>query len=79
MHVRIRQKQSIQLQKRSPHKALVNRTPEKTWSRRKPTMKRLRVFGCSVYVLKPSETYSKPEPKNTKCTFVGYNVDSKAY
>lgn len=48
MHVRIRQKQSIQLQKRSPHKALVNRTPEKTWSRRKPTMKHLRVFGCSV-------------------------------
>lgn len=30
-------------------------------------------------MLKPSGTYSKLEPKNTKCTFVGYNVDSKAY
>jgi hypothetical protein len=79
MNVRIRQKQSIQLQNRSPHKALVNRTPEKTWSRRKPTMKDLRVFGCLVYVLKPSETYSKLEPKNKKFAFVGYNIDSKAY
>ncbi len=43
-------------------------------------MKVFKTFGIPSYALKPKQTCeSKLEPKNTKCTFVGYSTNSKAY
>jgi hypothetical protein len=39
----------------------------------------LQIFGIIDYAWRPSQTKTNLKPKSTKCMFVGYNINSKAY
>jgi hypothetical protein len=41
---------AIYLSNRCPTKGLNNMTPQEAWSRRKPSVSHLKVFGCIGYV-----------------------------
>jgi hypothetical protein len=62
-----------------PHKALEEKTPEEVFTRIKPSVDHLRIFGSPVYIHIPKEKRTKLEPSGKKETFVGYNETSKAY
>lgn len=64
---------------------LVNRTPssatgyicpEERWSRRKPSINHLRVFGCAAYAHTKD---GKLEPRSLRCVFLGYQEGTKGY
>ena len=40
---------------------------------------KLRVFGCEAYAHIPRELRTKLDPKATKCVFLGYSSEAKAY
>ena len=46
---------AIYLIKRSPTKVVNDKTPFEAWSRRKPIVKHLKVFGCICYAQVPKE------------------------
>jgi hypothetical protein len=64
---------------RSPSSALHNKTPHKVWSRKKPSLQNLIVFGCDAYVHVPKENISKIDKKAEKCIFIGYKDGVKGY
>ncbi|CAN1141771.1 Retrovirus-related Pol polyprotein from transposon TNT 1-94 [Linum perenne] len=39
----------------------------------------LRMFGCTVFVLTPSQFRTKLEPRSQKCVFLGYAPNQKGY
>ncbi|KAJ0556958.1 putative RNA-directed DNA polymerase [Helianthus annuus] len=63
----------------SPTKAVEGKVPFEAWHGYKPSVSHLRVFGCVVYGLKPSQQRKKLDTKSNKCIFVGYCAHSKAY
>jgi hypothetical protein len=67
------------LKVRSPHKAIDSQTLEEAWNGKKPKVCHLQIFGSVGYAWKPSQTRTSLEPRITKCMFVGYNTNSKAY
>ena len=69
----------IYVQNRSPHRVLGNKTPEEMFSREKPKVNHLRIFGFPVYVHVPKEKRSKLELSRRKGIFVVYSESSKAY
>ena len=70
---------TIYIQNRCSHAILENKTPEKTFSGKKPDAGHLRVFECPVYIHVPKEKRTKMEPLGKKGIFVGYSESSKAY
>jgi Reverse transcriptase (RNA-dependent DNA polymerase)/gag-polypeptide of LTR copia-type/GAG-pre-integrase domain len=50
-------------------------TPYQLWHRKKPTVKRLRVFGCAAYVHVQKDQRRALEAHTRKCVFVGYPSD----
>lgn len=64
---------------RTPCRSMENTTPEEIWTRAKPDLTALRVFGCKAMVHIPKENRSKLDPKSAECVFVGYSDTSKAY
>ncbi|KAJ9542704.1 hypothetical protein OSB04_029210 [Centaurea solstitialis] len=48
----------------------VEKTPYELWKGKKPKMSFLKIWGCEVYVKRP--TSEKLKPKSDKCFFVGY-------
>ena len=66
---------------RCPTLALLpkKQTPYEAWHARKPRVDHMRVFGCLAYAHVPSQHRSKLDSKATKCIFIGYSPDSKAY
>ncbi|KAJ9542446.1 hypothetical protein OSB04_028952 [Centaurea solstitialis] len=54
---------------RAPTKS-VEKTPYELWKGKKPNIYFLRIWGCEVYVKRP--TSEKLKPKSDKCFFVGY-------
>ncbi|KAJ9567756.1 hypothetical protein OSB04_003722, partial [Centaurea solstitialis] len=54
---------------RAPTKS-VEKTPYELWKGKKPKMSFLKIWGCEVYVKRP--TSEKLKPKSDKCFFVGY-------
>ena len=44
---------------RSPSSALDDKTPHEVWTKKKPSLQRLRVFGFDAYVHVPKENRSK--------------------
>lgn len=69
----------VYLQNRSPHRALGNVTLKEAYSRQKPHLGHLRIFGCLTYSHVPKERRTKLEPTAEKGIFVGYSETSKAY
>ncbi|KAJ9552448.1 hypothetical protein OSB04_016493 [Centaurea solstitialis] len=61
---------------RAPIK-LVEKTPYELWKGKKPNISFLRIWGCEVYVKRP--TSEKLKPKSDKCFFVGYPRTTVGY
>jgi hypothetical protein len=69
----------VYLMNRCPTKVAWNKTPFKTWSGRKASIKHLKVFGCIFYVQILKEKRYKLDKTSEKCIFVGYSSMSKGY
>ncbi|KAJ9539488.1 hypothetical protein OSB04_032221 [Centaurea solstitialis] len=61
---------------RAPTKS-VEKTPYELWKGKKPKMSFLKIWGCEVYVKRP--TSEKLKPKSNKCFFVGYPKTTVGY
>ncbi|KAJ9544299.1 hypothetical protein OSB04_024006 [Centaurea solstitialis] len=61
---------------RAPTKS-VEKTPYELWKGKKPKMSFLKIWGCEVYVKRP--TSEKLKPKSDKCFFVGYPKTTVGY
>ncbi|KAJ9546964.1 hypothetical protein OSB04_019507 [Centaurea solstitialis] len=55
----------------------VEKTPYELWKGKKPNISFLRIWGCEVYVKRP--TSEKLKPKSDKCFFVGYPKTTVGY
>ncbi|KAK8525335.1 hypothetical protein V6N12_014030 [Hibiscus sabdariffa] len=55
----------------------VQKTPHEMWTRRRPNMSFMKIWGCKAYVKHQMST--KLEPKSGNCTFVGYPKETKGY
>jgi hypothetical protein len=70
---------TIYLQNRSPHKAVGSMTPEEAFSRKKPEVGHLRIFGCITYSHVPSKKRKMLETMVERGICVGYSWTSKAF
>jgi hypothetical protein len=70
---------TIYVQNGRLHRILKDMTPKEAFSRKKPNVENLRIFGCSVYFHIPKDKRNKLEPSGKKGIFVGYSESSKAY
>jgi hypothetical protein len=70
---------TVYIQNRSPHRILKNMTLEEAFSRKKPSVEHLRIFGCPVYIHVLKDKRNKLEPSGKRGIFVGYSELSKAY
>ena len=73
------ERKTIYVQNLTPHRVLDNKTPEESFSRKKPEFNHLRIFGCLMYIHIPKEKRTKLDISRRKGIFVGYNDTSKAY
>ncbi|KAJ9566025.1 LOW QUALITY PROTEIN: hypothetical protein OSB04_001991 [Centaurea solstitialis] len=55
----------------------VEKTPYEIWTGKKPKLSFLKIWGCEVYVKRP--TSEKLKPKSDKCIFVGYPKTNVGY
>ncbi|KAJ9560965.1 hypothetical protein OSB04_006125 [Centaurea solstitialis] len=55
----------------------VEKTPYEMWTGKKPKFSFLKIWGCEVYVKRP--TSEKLKPKSDKCFFVGYPKTTVGY
>jgi Pyruvate/2-oxoacid:ferredoxin oxidoreductase delta subunit len=69
----------VYIKNRCPTKALESKTPQETWTSRKPNVSHLKVFGCKAFVHIPNEKISKLESKSMPCVFLRYCEGTKAY
>ena len=70
---------AVYLRNRSPTKALKDMTPFEAWTKEKPKIEHLRVFGCDAYAHIPKDERAKFESKSRKSIFVGYGESVKGY
>ncbi|KAM2096074.1 hypothetical protein ACFX1R_019771 [Malus domestica] len=70
---------AVYLLNRCPTKALDNITPFEAYSKSKPGIAHLRIFGALCYVHVPKELRHKLESKSVKGVFVGYATCEKGY
>jgi hypothetical protein len=59
--------------------AVKQKTPEESWSRRKPKVSHLKVFGSTAYTWIPTAKRTKLDPKSKKMMLTGYIDTHKAY
>ena len=66
---------------RSPSSHLLksNMSPHEAWTGVKPSVTRLRPFGCPAYAHIPKEKQKKFEFRAKKCILLGYAPGAKAY
>ncbi|KAJ9552655.1 hypothetical protein OSB04_016700 [Centaurea solstitialis] len=55
----------------------VEKTPYEIWTGKEPKLSFLKIWGCEVYVKRP--TSEKLKPKSDKCFFVGYPKKTMGY
>ena len=67
------------LKNRSPTKALKSVTTYEAWTKRKPDLRHLRIFGCKALVRIPAAFRKKLDSKSKECIFVGYSDNTKVY
>ena len=65
--------------KKPSHVILGDKTLEEVFTRKKPAVDHMRIFGTPVYIHVPKEKRAKLEPSGKKGIFVGYIDNSKAY
>jgi hypothetical protein len=64
---------------RSPSSVVDDKTPPEVWSRKKPSLQHLKVFGCDGYVHVLKENRCKMDKKDEKCIFIGHKDGVKGY
>ena len=69
----------LYVQNRLSHSALGFKTPKEMYTRKKPEVSHLNIFGCLVYVHIPKENRIKLDPSRKKGIFVGYCEVSKSF
>jgi hypothetical protein len=69
----------VYVQNRSPHRILKNMTPKEAFSRKKPSVEHLKIFGCPIYIHVPKDKRKKLEPSGKRGIFIGYSESSNAY
>src|SRR5579875_408018 len=70
---------AVYTRNRCPTSALKSMTPEEPWSRKRPSITHMCVFGCIAYAKVPDAKRTKLDTKGTKCLFLGYCEGTKAY
>uniref|UniRef100_A0A2N9JBE9 Integrase catalytic domain-containing protein n=1 Tax=Fagus sylvatica TaxID=28930 RepID=A0A2N9JBE9_FAGSY len=68
---------AVYLSNRCPTRSVQGKTPQQAWSRKKPTISHLRVFGSIAYVHVPNQERSKLDDKSENYEFIGYDPSSK--
>ncbi|KAG8391787.1 hypothetical protein BUALT_Bualt01G0223300 [Buddleja alternifolia] len=63
----------------SPSAPLDGDIPDRVWSGKYVSYKRLRVFGCRAFVHIPKDERSKLDDKTKPCTFLGYGHEEFGY
>ena len=61
------------------HSALWFKTLEDMFTRKKPKVSHIKIFGCPVFIHIPKQKRNKMEPLGKKGIFVGYYEVSKAF
>ncbi|KAH9648378.1 hypothetical protein KPL70_025559 [Citrus sinensis] len=70
---------AVYFSNRSPTRSVWGKTPQETWSGRKPGITHLRVFGSIAHVHVPDESRAKLDDKSEKFIFIGYENNSKGH
>ena len=70
---------TVYILNRSLTKSLKGQTPHEKWTRRRPSVDHMRVFGCVAHVKDTRKHPSKLEDKSMPMIFIGYELGSKAY
>jgi hypothetical protein len=70
---------TVYVQNRLSHSTLGFKTPEEMFTRKKPEVSHLKIFGCPVFVHILKEKRNKLEPSGKKGIFVRYCEASKAF
>ena len=69
----------VYLQKRSPHRAVGNMTPEESFTGKKPEVSHFRIFGCLTLLSCPFREKDKVGAHHREGHLVGYDETSKAF
>jgi hypothetical protein len=56
-----------------------SKTPQEAFTRERPSVSHLRVFGCLAYAYQAKETRLKLDPNSIKTIFVGYEATTRQY
>ena len=67
------------LRNRYPTKALKSVITYEAWTKRKPDLRHLKIFGCKALVIIPAAFRMKLDSKSKECIFVGYSDNTKGY
>ena len=70
---------SVYLLNMCPTKTVKDVTPEEAWSKKKPDVRYLKVFGCVAYAHVPDQMRKKLDDKGEVRIFVGQSNVSKVY
>lgn len=62
-----------------PNAADKEKCPDEIWFGHEPNIKKFKVFGCKAYAHVPNQKRTKLEMKSTKCIFIGFPENTKAY
>jgi hypothetical protein len=65
----------VHVMNRVPSRSRGDKTPYELFWKKKPSVKRLRVFGCAAYVHVQKEQRRALESHTRKCILVGYPID----
>ena len=69
----------VYVHNRISHSVLGFKTLEEIFTRNKPEVSRLKIFGCPLYIHILKEKRTKLDPSGKKGIFVGYCEVSKAF
>ncbi|GAA0162208.1 transmembrane signal receptor [Lithospermum erythrorhizon] len=64
---------------RCPTLSVKDVTPQEKWSKVKPTVDHLRIWGCLAHAHVPKQSRSKLDERSTLCIFIGIYSNTKAY
>ena len=68
---------AVYLRNRGPTKVVSGMTPFEAWTKKKPSVSHLRVFGCEAFAHVPKDERGKLDSKARRCIFVGYGEETK--
>ena len=70
---------AVYLRNRGPTKVVRGMTPFEAWTKKKPSVSHLRVFGCEALAHVPKDERGKLDSKARRCILVGYGEETKGY